>query len=293
MPCPAGSAGSAIVLSVRLAFLEAGEPGHGAVGGVDPGGVAAGHARVAPAALGLEVEHAGAAAAQVLGGADPGRVAGQPGHGFRVESGFGAEALEDDRHPAGRQGGAADPAGAVDRAEQRPAGNYRGRRRDRRPAAAVLAQPLALAPVDRGEPGVEGGDGAPASRSEGAVLVKASGCYYPPTLLTGVAPDAAILADEIFGPVAPVVVWNDEDELPRWANDTEYGLAAYVYAGRLQDAVRLAEALDAGMVGINRGVVSDPSTPFGGMKQSGLGREGARIGMHEFQETQYFSVAFD
>ncbi|OBB38962.1 NAD-dependent succinate-semialdehyde dehydrogenase [Mycolicibacterium fortuitum] len=137
-----------------------------------------------------------------------------------------------------------------------------------------------------------------AAVADGAVVAAqaqapTAGWFVAPTLLTGVAPDAAILADEIFGPVAPVVVWNDEDELPRWANDTEYGLAAYVYAGRLQDAVRLAEALDAGMVGINRGVVSDPSTPFGGMKQSGLGREGARIGMHEFQETQYFSVAFD
>ncbi len=119
------------------------------------------------------------------------------------------------------------------------------------------------------------------------------GWYVAPALLTGVAPDARILADEIFGPVAPVVVWEDQDELLRWVNDTEYGLAAYVYAGRLQDALRLAESIDAGMVGINRGIVSDPSAPFGGMKQSGLGREGAREGLHEFQETQYFSVAFD
>jgi len=120
----------------------------------------------------------------------------------------------------------------------------------------------------------------------------AGGWYVAPTLLTGVAPDAAILADEIFGPVAPVVVWEDQDELLSWVNDTEYGLAAYVYAGRLQDALRLAESIDAGMVGINRGIVSDPSAPFGGMKQSGLGREGAREGLHEFQETQYFSVDF-
>lgn len=137
-----------------------------------------------------------------------------------------------------------------------------------------------------------------AAVSDGAVIaaqadVPAAGWFVAPTLLTGVAPDAAILADEIFGPVAPVVVWEDEDDLLRWVNDTEYGLAAYVYAGRLQDAVRLAESFDAGMVGINRGIVSDPSTPFGGMKQSGLGREGAREGLHEFQETQYFSVAFD
>ncbi|MEW2482361.1 NAD-dependent succinate-semialdehyde dehydrogenase [Mycobacterium sp. NPDC049093] len=137
-----------------------------------------------------------------------------------------------------------------------------------------------------------------AAVADGAVIaaqaeVPSAGWFVAPTLLTGVAPDAAVLADEIFGPVAPVVVWDDEEDLLRWANDTEYGLAAYVYAGRLQDAVRLAESLDAGMVGINRGVVSDPSTPFGGMKQSGLGREGARVGLEEFQETQYFSVAFD
>ncbi|MGV9797069.1 NAD-dependent succinate-semialdehyde dehydrogenase [Mycobacterium sp. NPDC003449] len=119
------------------------------------------------------------------------------------------------------------------------------------------------------------------------------GWFVAPTLLTGVAPDAAILADEMFGPVAPVVVWEHEQDLLRWVNDTEYGLAAYVFAGRLQDALRLAESIDAGMVGINRGVVSDPSAPFGGMKQSGLGREGAREGLHEFQETQYFSVALD
>jgi succinate-semialdehyde dehydrogenase/glutarate-semialdehyde dehydrogenase len=73
-------------------------------------------------------------------------------------------------------------------------------------------------------------------------------------------------------------------------NDTEFGLASYVYAGRLQDALRIAERIDAGMVGINRGIVSDPAAPFGGFKQSGLGREGARDGIREFQETQYFSV---
>ncbi|MBU9762628.1 NAD-dependent succinate-semialdehyde dehydrogenase [Mycobacterium sp. TNTM28] len=137
-----------------------------------------------------------------------------------------------------------------------------------------------------------------AAVADGAVIAAqadtpAEGWFVAPTLLTGVAPDAEILTDEIFGPVAPVVVWENEDDLLRWVNDTEYGLAAYVYAGRLQDAVRLAESFDVGMVGINRGIVSDPAAPFGGVKQSGLGREGARDGLHEFQETQYFSVAFD
>ena len=119
------------------------------------------------------------------------------------------------------------------------------------------------------------------------------GWYVAPTLLTGVRPDAAILRQEIFGPVAPIVVWDNEDELLDWINDTEYGLAAYIYASRLQDALRIGESIDAGMVGINRGIVSDPSAPFGGTKQSGLGREGGRDGMREFQETQYFSVDFE
>ena len=119
------------------------------------------------------------------------------------------------------------------------------------------------------------------------------GWYVAPTLLTGVRPDAAILRQEVFGPVAPIVVWDNEDELLDWINDTEYGLATYIYASRLQDALRIGESIDAGMVGINRGIVSDPSAPFGGTKQSGLGREGGRDGMREFQETQYFSVDFE
>jgi succinate-semialdehyde dehydrogenase/glutarate-semialdehyde dehydrogenase len=130
---------------------------------------------------------------------------------------------------------------------------------------------------------------------EGATVAATSsipdrGFFLAPTLLTDVQPDAAILAEEIFGPVAPVVSWNDEDDLLAQVNNTEYGLAAYVFSGRLQDALHIAERIDAGMVGINRGIVSDPSAPFGGTKQSGLGREGARIGLHEFQETQYFSI---
>jgi succinate-semialdehyde dehydrogenase/glutarate-semialdehyde dehydrogenase len=114
--------------------------------------------------------------------------------------------------------------------------------------------------------------------------------YVAPTVLVDVDPDAAILEEEIFGPVAPIVTWREEAEMVRMANATEYGLAAYLYAGRLQDALRLAERIEAGMVGINRGLVSDPSAPFGGVKQSGLGREGAREGIREFQETRYFSV---
>jgi succinate-semialdehyde dehydrogenase/glutarate-semialdehyde dehydrogenase len=116
------------------------------------------------------------------------------------------------------------------------------------------------------------------------------GHFFVPTVLTDVPPDADILREEIFGPVAPVVTWSTEEELLRLANGSEYGLAAYVFAGDLGRALRLGEALEAGMVGINRGLVSDPSAPFGGVKQSGLGREGAREGLREFQETRYLSV---
>jgi succinate-semialdehyde dehydrogenase/glutarate-semialdehyde dehydrogenase len=116
------------------------------------------------------------------------------------------------------------------------------------------------------------------------------GYFFPPTLLTDVPADAAILGEEIFGPVAPIVTWMDEEDLIRMLNVSEFGLAAYVYSGSLQRAVRLAESIEAGMVGINRGIVSDPAAPFGGMKQSGIGREGARQGLREFQETQYFSL---
>ena len=116
------------------------------------------------------------------------------------------------------------------------------------------------------------------------------GWRYPATLLTGVRADMRIAQEEIFGPVVTVISWDDEAAMIQQANDSEFGLAAYVYAGRLQDALRIAESLEAGMVGVNRGVVSDPSAPFGGLKQSGIGREGAREGLREYQETQYFSV---
>jgi succinate-semialdehyde dehydrogenase/glutarate-semialdehyde dehydrogenase len=116
------------------------------------------------------------------------------------------------------------------------------------------------------------------------------GYYFPPTILSDVPADAEIVGQEIFGPVAPIVTWTDEAEVLRLANATEYGLAAYVYAGELQRAMRIGEAIDAGMIGVNRGLVSDPSAPFGGMKQSGLGREGARAGLEEFTETQYLTI---
>lgn len=121
----------------------------------------------------------------------------------------------------------------------------------------------------------------------------ANAAFVAPQLLRDVPHDSALVREEIFGPIAPVVTWTDEDEMIRWANDTDMGLAAYVYAGELQHALQLAERLEAGMVGINRGIVSDPSAPFGGVKQSGIGREGGHFGMEEFTEAQYLSLAWD
>jgi succinate-semialdehyde dehydrogenase/glutarate-semialdehyde dehydrogenase len=115
------------------------------------------------------------------------------------------------------------------------------------------------------------------------------GFFYPPTVLDRVAPGSAMLAEEVFGPVAPVLTFATEDEAVAIANDTEYGLVAYVYSRDLRRAMAVGEALETGMVGLNRGVVSDPAAPFGGVKHSGLGREGGRAGLHEFLEPKYFS----
>ncbi|QCW51637.1 NAD-dependent succinate-semialdehyde dehydrogenase [Nocardioides dongxiaopingii] len=117
-----------------------------------------------------------------------------------------------------------------------------------------------------------------------------TGHFVAPVVLDRVAPGARVVAEEVFGPVAPVVTWSDTDDVVALANASEHGLAAYVYAGDVRTAIGIGEALEAGMVGVNRGVVSDPSAPFGGVKQSGLGREGARDGLREFQETQFLSV---
>ncbi|GGL00016.1 NAD-dependent succinate-semialdehyde dehydrogenase [Mangrovihabitans endophyticus] len=118
------------------------------------------------------------------------------------------------------------------------------------------------------------------------------GFYYPPTVLTGVAPDAAILREEIFGPVAPIVTFASEAEAIELANDTEYGLVAYVYTADLSRGLRVSEAIEAGMVGLNRGLVSDPAAPFGGVKQSGVGREGGHEGMLDYLESKYIAVTW-
>jgi succinate-semialdehyde dehydrogenase / glutarate-semialdehyde dehydrogenase len=116
------------------------------------------------------------------------------------------------------------------------------------------------------------------------------GYYYEPTVLDSVPPGAGILSEEIFGPVAPIVRFTDAGQAIALANDTEYGLVSYLYCGDLRRSLQVAEALEAGMVGINRGVVSDPAAPFGGVKQSGLGREGAHEGLLEYTETKYIAV---
>ncbi len=126
-------------------------------------------------------------------------------------------------------------------------------------------------------------------RTGGHVLDR-PGWFYAPTVLDRVAPGSAMLQEEIFGPVAPVIAYEDEEAAIDLANDTEHGLVAYVYTRDLRRGMAVGEALDVGMVGLNRGVVSDPAAPFGGVKQSGIGREGGRHGLREFLEPKYFSV---
>ena len=116
------------------------------------------------------------------------------------------------------------------------------------------------------------------------------GCFYPPTVLVDVPPGAAILQQEIFGPVAVLVPFDTVAEAIAAANNTEYGLVAYIYTADLKAGLRMAEALESGMVAINRGLVSDPAAPFGGVKQSGLGREGSHHGLREFTEAKYIAV---
>ncbi len=116
------------------------------------------------------------------------------------------------------------------------------------------------------------------------------GYFYEPTVLDGVPAGAGILAEEIFGPVAPIVRFASQDEAIALANNTEYGLVSYLYSQDLRRCLQVAEALEAGMIGVNRGVVSDPAAPFGGVKQSGIGREGAHDGLLEFTETKYIAV---
>jgi succinate-semialdehyde dehydrogenase/glutarate-semialdehyde dehydrogenase len=124
----------------------------------------------------------------------------------------------------------------------------------------------------------------------GGRRVDGSGYFYEPTVITDVPDDARLLKEEIFGPVAPVKAFADEQEALRWANDTEYGLVAYVYTRDLERALRVMEGLEYGMVGLNQGLVSNPAAPFGGVKHSGFGREGGFEGVQEYLEIKYCAI---
>ncbi|AUI61430.1 NAD-dependent succinate-semialdehyde dehydrogenase [Amycolatopsis sp. BJA-103] len=125
----------------------------------------------------------------------------------------------------------------------------------------------------------------------GGSTVDGPGNFYQATVLTDVPKDARLASEEIFGPVAPITAFDSEDEAIAAANDTEFGLVSYVYTSDLKRALRVSERLEAGMIGLNQGLVSNPAAPFGGIKQSGLGREGGTVGIDEFLETKYIAVA--
>ncbi|MGR3702889.1 MAG: NAD-dependent succinate-semialdehyde dehydrogenase [Paracoccaceae bacterium] len=126
----------------------------------------------------------------------------------------------------------------------------------------------------------------------GGTVPDGPGFFYPPTVLSNVSEDADCVHDEIFGPVAAIQTFTDQEDVIKRANATEYGLVAYVFSGDFKRALQVCERLDYGMVGLNRGLVSDPAAPFGGTKQSGLGREGGHEGMLEFMETQYIAASW-
>lgn len=124
----------------------------------------------------------------------------------------------------------------------------------------------------------------------GGTPVDRTGYFYPASVLTDVTDDAQMCHTEIFGPVAAISTFDTEEEAVRRANDTPFGLVSYVYTENLRRGLRVCEALEAGMVGLNQGVVSNPAAPFGGIKESGLGREGGFTGIDEFLETKYIGV---
>ena len=146
--------------------------------------------------------------------------------------------------------------------------------------ARVKVSTLVQDAVTRGAKVITGGD-----------AVGGAGYFYAPTVLSGVPHDAKMRHEEIFGPVAPVTTFETEEEAITAANDTEFGLVAYVFTRDLDRALRVSERLETGMIGLNQGIVSNPAAPFGGVKHSGLGREGGRVGIEEFLETKYVAIA--
>jgi succinate-semialdehyde dehydrogenase/glutarate-semialdehyde dehydrogenase len=131
---------------------------------------------------------------------------------------------------------------------------------------------------------------AGASLALGGTRPSGDGYFYPATVLTDVPRDSAVAVEEVFGPVAPIISVRDEDDALAIANESEMGLTGYVYSGSLARGLRVSERLEVGMVGLNRGLVSDPAAPFGGVKQSGLGREGGYEGIDEYLETTYVAT---
>jgi succinate-semialdehyde dehydrogenase / glutarate-semialdehyde dehydrogenase len=137
---------------------------------------------------------------------------------------------------------------------------------------------------------VEDATGKGAKVLVGGHDVDGRGYFYEPTVLSDVPPNADLLRDEIFGPVAPVTSFESEEDAIKAANNTEYGLVAYVYTRDIKRAIRVCEGLETGMVGLNQGMVSNPAAEFGGVKQSGIGREGGAEGIEEYLETKYVAV---
>jgi succinate-semialdehyde dehydrogenase/glutarate-semialdehyde dehydrogenase len=125
----------------------------------------------------------------------------------------------------------------------------------------------------------------------GGSIPSGEGYFYPPTVLTSIPKNARILKEEVFGPVAPIITFKNEAEAIALANDTEFGLVAYAFTKDLNRGLRLAESLEVGMFGLNTGIVSNPAAPFGGVKASGMGREGGKEGIEEYLETVYIGIA--
>lgn len=137
---------------------------------------------------------------------------------------------------------------------------------------------------------VDGAVSAGANVVTGGKRIEGDGFFYEPTVLTNIPADVAINREEIFGPVAPIYTFDSEDEAIEMANATEFGLSSYLYTENLEKALRLSEQIEAGMVGLNTGLVSNPAAPFGGVKESGLGREGSQFGIDEYLEIKYVAT---